>query len=153
MSPALLYHDVVEGADWDSSGFTGPRTAKHKAERLRFEAHLAAIAGANTPRPHCSRSAMCWERSLLLLTFDDGGKALPRASRGLLRNTAGADIFCHCRQNWDERFSKPEQIRSLRKAGHVDRQPFLSFSTRMSHCRGSDRRMESQRQNALRHSR
>lgn len=40
----LLYHDVIEGTDWDSSGFTGPGTAKYKLSRPEFEAHLAAIA-------------------------------------------------------------------------------------------------------------
>ncbi len=47
---ALLYHDVVEGGDWDASGFPDPVSATYKFDRHDFERHLR-------PHPQSRRGA------------------------------------------------------------------------------------------------
>src|SRR5438270_12906457 len=73
----LLYHDVIENADWDSSGFTGPGTSKYKLSRPEFEAHLANVARVRQEAPYLAHelAALTDETLPFLLTFDDGGES------------------------------------------------------------------------------
>lgn len=64
----LLYHDVVENADWESSGFIGPGTARYKLNRRDFESHLACIAAVRN-------TSACTVRELVYSTND--ADALP----------------------------------------------------------------------------
>jgi len=43
---SLMYHDVVEDGQWDSSGLTIAGAAEYKLELREFERHLAAIQAA-----------------------------------------------------------------------------------------------------------
>ena len=88
----LLYHDVIEGNNWDSSGFTGPGTARYKLSRAEFAAHLGAIAKVRGDEPHRAHDLLKPGAASFpfLLTFDDGGGVLPRASRDCCSNMAGA---------------------------------------------------------------
>ena len=72
---ALLYHDVVQAGDWDSSGFPGPAAASYKLERREFERHLAAMSAAVPQRRtvQALASAAANGPPPVLLTFDDGG--------------------------------------------------------------------------------
>ncbi len=133
----LLYHDVVESTDWDSSGFTGPGTAKYKLSRSEFEAHLAAIAKVcNTPASTAHELANLEDASLpFLLTFDDGGESAATRTADLLEKHGWrGHFFVTAGQINKNGFMSSEQIRCLRNNGHVIGSHSFSHPTRMSHC-------------------
>jgi peptidoglycan/xylan/chitin deacetylase (PgdA/CDA1 family) len=133
----LLYHDVVESADWDSSGFTGPGTGKYKLSRREFESHLAAIAAArNTPSSTAHELANMGDEALpFLLTFDDGGESAVTCVAGLLERYGWrGHFFVTAGQIGRKGFLNKEQICSLRKGGHVIGSHSFSHPVRMSHC-------------------
>ena len=132
----LLYHDVVDGADWDSSGFTGPGTAKYKLSVPEFEAHLAAIAKVrNTPARIAHELANAGETLPFLMTFDDGGESAATRIAGILeKHSWRGHFFVTAGKIGAKGFLNPVQIRSLRKAGHVIGSHSFSHPTRMSHC-------------------
>jgi peptidoglycan/xylan/chitin deacetylase (PgdA/CDA1 family) len=142
---SLLYHDVVEDADWDSSGFTGPGTAKYKMSRPEFEAHLAAIDRTNR-RQHGristlahdlanSRETTASSQPLpFLLTFDDGGVSAVLIASLLERYGWRGHFFVTAAHIGAKGFLTPEQIRGLRTNGHVIGSHSFSHPTRMSHC-------------------
>ncbi len=133
----LLYHDVVDGADWDSSGFIGPGTAKYKLSQPEFEVHLAAIAKVrNTPARTAHELANVRDETLpFLLTFDDGGESAATRIAGLLEKYGWrGHFFVTAGKIGTKGFLNTEQIRSLKKAGHVIGSHSFSHPTRMSHC-------------------
>ena len=120
----LLYHDVIETVDWDSSGFTGPGTAKYKLSRPEFEAHLAAIAKVrDTSSSTAHELANAGDEALpFLLTFDDGGESAATCIADLLEKYGWrGHFFVTAGRICSQGFLNTEQIRSLRRQGHVDR--------------------------------
>jgi peptidoglycan/xylan/chitin deacetylase (PgdA/CDA1 family) len=133
----LLYHDVVESADWDSSGFTGPGTAKYKMSRAEFEAHLAAIARVRDTASSTAHDLANSSSGTLpfLLTFDDGGESAATRIAGLLEKYKWrGHFFVTASQIGKKGFLNAEQIRFLRKEGHVIGSHSFSHPVRMSHC-------------------
>ena len=132
----LLYHDVVDGADWDSSGFTGPGTAKYKLSQAEFEAHLSAIAKAgHAPARSVHQLSSVSGDLPFLLTFDDGGESTATRIAGMLEKHGWrGHFFVTAGKIGTKGFLNPEQIRGLRKAGHVIGSHSFSHPTRMSHC-------------------
>lgn len=134
---SLLYHDVVDGTDWDSSGFTGPGTAKYKLTCTEFAAHLEAIAAirlmpTTVPIEMEARAAKALP---FLLTFDDGGTSAATTIADLLgvRRWRG-HFFVTAGQISKKGFLSREQVTELRKRGHVVGTHSFSHPTRMSHC-------------------
>ena len=133
----LLYHDVIEGTDWESSGFTGPGTAKYKLSRSEFDAHLAAVALVrDSPASTVHELANAGDEDLpFLLTFDDGGESAVTCTAGLLEKYGWrGHFFVTAGQIGKKGFVKTEQIRWLRKNGHVIGSHSFSHPMRMSHC-------------------
>ena len=133
----LLYHDVIDGDDWDSSGFTGPGTAIYKMSEQQFEAHLAALASVRTTPPISGHELVNGQSETLpfLLTFDDGGESAATRIERLL-NPYGwhAHFFVTAGQIGKRGFLNSEQIRELRMRGHVIGTHSYSHPQRMSHC-------------------
>src|SRR5258708_39805848 len=99
----LLYHDVIEESDWNSSGFTGPGTAKYKLSRREFEAHVESIAKMRHEPPKLARelTTVIDDTVPFLLTFDDGGESAITAVSGVLKkNLGGGGFFFIVSQNW-----------------------------------------------------
>ena len=135
----LLYHDVVENSDWESSGFAGPGAAKYKLNCAEFEAHLSAIASARhttaITAKELSDSDSSEEALPFLLTFDDGGEsAATRIVRSLAKYGWSGHFFITAGQIGKKGFVGAEQIRELRKMGHVIGSHSFSHPVRMSHC-------------------
>jgi peptidoglycan/xylan/chitin deacetylase (PgdA/CDA1 family) len=133
----LLYHDIVDGADWNSSGFSGPGTAKYKLSRTNFEAHLAALAKARTMPAITAQELTAVHREAFpfLLTFDDGGVSAFTQIAGILEKYKWpGHFFVTANQIGRQGFLDAEQIRSLRRRGHVIGSHSFSHPTRMSHC-------------------
>jgi peptidoglycan/xylan/chitin deacetylase (PgdA/CDA1 family) len=132
----LLYHDVIDSIDWDSSGFTGPGTAKYKLSRSEFQAHLAAIARTrDTPAIMANELANAREEAFpFLLTFDDGGESATLTANLIEKHGWRGHFFVTAAQIGNKGFLNAEQIRSLRKNGHVIGSHSFSHPVRMSHC-------------------
>ena len=133
----LLYHDVTESADWESSGFTGPGTAKYKLSRTEFEANLAAIATVRDTPPVTANQLVSDEDETFpfLLTFDDGGESAATCiAESLEKYGWRGHVFVTTGQISKKGFLNAEQIRRLRKDGHVIGSHSFSHPIRMSHC-------------------
>jgi peptidoglycan/xylan/chitin deacetylase (PgdA/CDA1 family) len=132
----LLYHDVIENTDWDSSGFTGPGTAKYKLSRQEFEAHLAAIAKVrDTPSTTAHELTELADVALpFLLTFDDGGESATVTASLLEERGWRGHFFVTAGRIGYRGFLNTEQIRALRRKGHVIGSHSFSHPVRMSHC-------------------
>ena len=133
----LLYHDVIENADWDSSGFTGPGTAKYKLSRLEFEAHLAAIAKVReTPSTNAHELSKLADGAFpFLLTFDDGGESAATVTASLLEERGWrGHFFVTAGRIGSKGFLNADQICALRRNGHVIGSHSFSHPVRMSHC-------------------
>jgi peptidoglycan/xylan/chitin deacetylase (PgdA/CDA1 family) len=133
---SLLFHDVVENGDWDSSGFTGPGTAKYKLSVPDFEAHLAAIGAVRGAPPITAADVASQSDATLpfLLTFDDGGSASTRIADLLEKRGWRGHFFVTAGQIGKKGFLSAEQIRGLRQRGHIIGSHSFSHPIRMSHC-------------------
>jgi peptidoglycan/xylan/chitin deacetylase (PgdA/CDA1 family) len=133
----LLYHDVVFGIDWESSGFSGPGTARYKLSRSEFESHLHAISSVRPAAPELvtqMREGIVSEFPFLL-TFDDGGETAYTIIADLLEERGWkAHFFITAGRIGTRGFVDAEQIRSLRKRGHVIGSHSFSHPKRMAHC-------------------
>ncbi len=88
---AIMYHDVVENGDFESSGFPGEGAHVYKLRREDFERHLEAIAGATAAVGTVNQL----EGRPVLLTFDDGGVQLPSPHRRYAGRPRLARPFLH----------------------------------------------------------
>lgn len=134
---SLLYHDVIEGEDWDSSGFPGSAAAKYKLGRQDFEAHIAAAATAHSLCPLVAHEVLNGERAglPLLVTFDDGGVSAVSPVADLLEKIGWrGHFFITVNQIGKRSFLNASQVRDLRRRGHVVGSHSLSHPTRMALC-------------------
>jgi peptidoglycan/xylan/chitin deacetylase (PgdA/CDA1 family) len=115
---ALLYHDVVGGDGFESSGFPGGDAAIYKLPRKTFLRHLDAIAKAN---PN------------VLLTFDDGGVSGYSYIADELEERGWRGYFFTA-TNWIGKpgFLNVSQIRDLRERGHIIGSHSCSHPSRIS---------------------
>jgi peptidoglycan/xylan/chitin deacetylase (PgdA/CDA1 family) len=132
---SILYHDVVGGGNWDSSGFLGPGTSRYKLDRAEFERHLAAIAGVRATSPVRALEIPNTPGVLpFLLTFDDGGESAHTCVADLLAQYGWPGHFlvtAGCIGTTG--FLNADQIRSLRDRGHIVGSHSFSHPERMSH--------------------
>jgi peptidoglycan/xylan/chitin deacetylase (PgdA/CDA1 family) len=135
---SLLYHDVVAGAEFDASGFPGPRAATYKLRVGDFMAHLAAI-GETGARPPGRVSELAepapGDRAdpPLLLTFDDGGVSAFATVAPLLAERSWPGHFLVATDYLGTRgFLTSEQVRALHRAGHIIGTHSRSHPARMS---------------------
>jgi peptidoglycan/xylan/chitin deacetylase (PgdA/CDA1 family) len=132
---AIMYHDVVENGDFESSGFPGAGANVYKLRREDFACHLEAIrhvveAGAisriaarrqwNAPPP-------------VFLTFDDGGVTSYAPVAGMLEDHGWrGHFFITADCIGTPGFLSETQIRDLHARGHVIGSHSRSHPTRMA---------------------
>jgi peptidoglycan/xylan/chitin deacetylase (PgdA/CDA1 family) len=134
---SLLYHDVVAGNDWESSGFSGPGTSRYKLNRAEFDRHLSAIASvrATAPKLATEISQNADNAFPFLLTFDDGGESAYTYIADLLdRHGWRGHFFITANCIGTKGFVNAEQIRGLRKKGHLIGSHSFSHPKRMANC-------------------
>lgn len=134
---SLEYHDVVEGDDFDVSGFPGAGAASYKLARAEFDRHLDGIARAVRRPP--SRSLDWLEDTTddrpLFLTFDDGGLAAYTCiADALERRGWRGHFFVTGERIGAPAFLSAAHIRELRARGHVIGTHSYSHPTRMGAC-------------------
>jgi len=139
---SLLYHDVVQARDFESSGFPGADAAIYKLELSEFEEHIAAIHEV-IDRPATVRELAHLNGRPTLLTFDDGGSSAHEHIADLLdRHDWRAHFFVTTDWIGQRGFLSPTQIRDLRTRGHVIGSHSCSHPPRMSHCSRNELRRE-----------
>lgn len=118
-----MYHDVVDRAMHQASGFPSADAALYKLEPEQFERHLAAIRAAVTARPvlvtdlttQQGGAARPW-----MLTFDDGGISFQTPIADRLESLDWrAHFFITTDYIGNPAFLTPDQIRDLRRRGHL----------------------------------
>ncbi len=134
----LEYHDVVDGPDFDASGFPGESAASYKLDAPTFAAHLDALVasdrlvGLDARRLEAAASAA---RVPVLFTFDDGGvSALEPTATLLERHGWVGHFFVTTDYIGQPGFLGAAQIRELHRRGHVVGSHSASHPTRMARC-------------------
>jgi peptidoglycan/xylan/chitin deacetylase (PgdA/CDA1 family) len=116
MTVALIYHDVVETADRDSSGFPGPLANRYKLSASAFAGHLDAIAAQG-------RSVGLWRPGSpapeVALTFDDGGASSRQIAEMLESRGWRGHFFVTTDRIGAAGFLDADGIRELHARGHV----------------------------------
>src|SRR5215468_8247518 len=120
---SLMYHDVVDHATHQMSGFGGADAALYKLEPDQFERHLAAISMAVSDGPILATDLMSNEAAPgkpWMITFDDGGASsyAPIADR-LEMIGWRAHFFITTDYIGAPAFMSREQIRDLHRRGHI----------------------------------
>ena len=134
---ALLYHDVVEQGDFAASGFPGHDANSYKLDVGRFAAHVAAIDRATRHKPGSALqlAKLKTAEPLRLLTFDDGGVSAYTHIADLLEKQGWPGHFLVTTNRiGSPTFMSREQIRSLRRRGHIIGSHSVSHPVRMSAC-------------------
>jgi peptidoglycan/xylan/chitin deacetylase (PgdA/CDA1 family) len=126
---AIMYHDVVENGDFESSGFPGEGAHVYKLRREDFERHLDAIARATT----AVSTVHTLEGRPVLLTFDDGGVSSLHPIADLLEGHGWRGHFFITTDRIGTRgFLTEAQLRELHRRGHIVGSHSRSHPTRMA---------------------
>jgi peptidoglycan/xylan/chitin deacetylase (PgdA/CDA1 family) len=136
---AIMYHDVVEDGDFESSGFPGQGANVYKLRRQDFERHLDAIRAAvpigsvtivSPLRDTLRQQGIAPE---VFLTFDDGGVSFARPIADLLeaRGWRG-HFFITTDRIGQPGFLSAAQIHDLFRRGHVIGSHSHTHPTRMA---------------------
>lgn len=134
---SIMYHDVVERSQWDTSGFPGADAALYKLEREDFAKHLAAIAGSAQEKPASVLEVLAnrREKSSFMLTFDDGGvSAYDRVAEMLETKGWRGHFFITSDYIGSSGFLSGDQIRELHQRGHIIGSHSSSHPQRMYRC-------------------
>jgi peptidoglycan/xylan/chitin deacetylase (PgdA/CDA1 family) len=133
----LLFHDVVAGGRWGSSGMLGADADIYKLDVLEFRRHIQAISQQLPSRPVTAPALLSGTKAsnAVLLTFDDGGVSGVNPIADLLDRLGWkAHFLITVGRIGTAGFLNPSQIRELRGRGHVIGSHSFSHPTRMSHC-------------------
>ncbi len=135
---SLAYHDAVVGEDFDSSGFPGAGPALYKLDVQELGKHLQQVAAVAQPGLAGSRqflSKIAPGEVPLFLTFDDGGiSAVTRIADLLEMFGLRGHFFIATNYIDSPAFLTKEQIRELRRRGHLIGSHSRSHPARISEC-------------------
>lgn len=117
--PALIYHDVIQTAERDSSGFQGSGPDRYKLPPELFASHLGAIAATGRTPALVGRGSTS-RADDVILTFDDGGSsAVTHIGPALERRGWLGHFFVPTAYIGHPGFADAEGLRHLCAAGHV----------------------------------
>jgi peptidoglycan/xylan/chitin deacetylase (PgdA/CDA1 family) len=124
---SFCYHDVIAGAAYDSSGFSGDGPARYKLNTVAFRTHLEAIEEEVLAHHSARRPGSVLELLMeggrkqgCLLTFDGGGVSAIGTIAPMLEDFGWrGHFFIPTDYIGMQGFLRREQIRELRRRGHV----------------------------------
>lgn len=134
---SLLYHDVINNGKFDLSGNPGIAAARYKLDVDEFERHLQTIEKSLDGNPVTVYDLLSRKKIKFpfLLTFDDGGaSACTYIADALERFGWYGHFFITVNYIGTRSFVNEDQIRELRRRGHVVGTHSCSHPERMSHC-------------------
>ncbi len=126
---ALMYHDVVAGEDWESSGFPGPWSQYYKFNEAEFDQHLRAISGAWRGAAPAGGEP---RDGALQITFDDGGVGARPAAAALEALGWRGYFFITTGRIGTAGFLDAAGLRELAAAGHCIGSHSVTHPTRMA---------------------
>ncbi len=131
----LEYHDIIDGDNFEVSGFPGASSASYKLAASEFAAHLRLVASAGSiVTPHVAFGDAA-PRQSIMLTFDDGGVSAITSAAPLLEAVGCRGIFLVTSDYiGTAAFLSPPQIRELHTRGHVVGSHSCSHPLRMAAC-------------------
>jgi len=137
MPITLLYHDVVDRGQDDTSGFPGAGAARYKLTPAEFRDHMQAVSRV-LQTPPCTVHELLPEEDAstrVLLTFDDGGRSACAPIADLLDERGWRGHFFITTDYLDTpTFVTSAQVRDLHKRGHVIGSHSCSHPRRLSSC-------------------
>jgi peptidoglycan/xylan/chitin deacetylase (PgdA/CDA1 family) len=121
---ALMYHDVTQPGQEDSSGFPGGDAARYKLDTKQFDEHLRAFRACIGHRPmliddHAAAAVGRSSRRSFFLTFDDGGASAEAIGERLEAFGWRGHFFVTASFVNRPSFLTSGQVRRLRERGHV----------------------------------
>jgi peptidoglycan/xylan/chitin deacetylase (PgdA/CDA1 family) len=140
---ALQYHDVIDDAAREPSGFTHGTALSYKLRESDFARHLDAIRTVADPSGVTAHALAAAARAggvvdgavPVLFTFDDGGRsAHARTARLLERHGWRGHFLITTDYIGAPTFLSAAEIRDLDARGHVIGAHSCSHPVRMSHC-------------------
>ena len=131
---AFLYHDVIVGSDYDSSGFAGKSAAVYKLKLEDFKRHINTISQAAMFTPALVGQEPLQEGPNLYLTFDDGGISALSIAETLNNYNWRGHFFIATDYLGTKAFLSSENIRALAQEGHVIGSHSCSHPDPMSAC-------------------
>ncbi len=130
---SIMYHDVVENADFESSGFPGEGAHVYKLRREDFTRHLDAIAAATQGVTTLRELVRNVKGNPVLLTFDDGGVSFHHPIAGLLEDRGWrGHFFITTDRIGTPGFLSESEVRELHGRGHLIGSHSRSHPTRMA---------------------
>ncbi len=137
----LMYHDVVRGGDFRSSGLALPGSDRYKLDAVAFDAHLGAILDRLKTKPGAVTTKESGIASYL--TFDDGGVSAATLIAPKLDPLGWVGhFFITTDRIGTPGFVTAEDIRALHATGHVIGSHSCSHPRRFSHCSATEQRRE-----------
>ena len=116
---SILYHDVVV-RDFEESGFPGEAAARYKFRRDEFDVHLQEMAKrARCPATTFDAGLAQQSGTPFFMTIDDGGVSAIYVAEQLERSEWRGHFFVTTDFIDTPAFISRDQIRWLRKRGHV----------------------------------
>jgi peptidoglycan/xylan/chitin deacetylase (PgdA/CDA1 family) len=133
---SLMYHDVVERATHQTSGFAGADAALYKLEPVQFERHLTTISEFVSERPILVtdlKDGKAVPARPWMITFDDGGVSAYTAIADQLEMLGWrAHFFITTDYIGAPAFMSRDQIRDLHRRGHIIGSHSCSHPLRMA---------------------
>jgi len=132
----LLYHDVVENAEFSSSGFKGGDADFYKLTDEEFSTHIKAISAEGFKAKNLSKLI---DGNLTgttqFLTFDDGGRSFLKPIADILEKNQQIGLFFISTDFiGTPGFLTEEEIKALHARGHVIGSHSCSHPKKISDC-------------------
>jgi len=133
---SIMYHDVVEGDDFEASGFPGRDAALYKLGRKQFAEQLQAIKAAAPGGARRIFDPPIGPAASFVITFDDGGASAYTTIADMLEQYGWrGHFFITTDYIGRPAFMSRTQIRELHRRGHVIGSHSCSHPARISSCR------------------
>ena len=139
---SLMYHDVVEEGEDDSSGFPGPWAAYYKLPVNEFTRHLDAVRAAVSGHKVGLIEDADWTRPPVFLTYDDGGVSALTAAGMMEQRGMRGHFFVTTGRLGTAGFLNTGQVHELRRRGHSIGSHSETHPTRMAACSREELRTE-----------
>jgi peptidoglycan/xylan/chitin deacetylase (PgdA/CDA1 family) len=137
---SLMYHDVIERAEFKRSGFTGVGADRYKIDLAVFSKHLAALeeAGLKTGSPEIQTGNSPTRCPCFHITFDDGGACSLCAADSLERHGFQGYFFVPTDYIGKPRFLAIRDVVELVARGHIVGSHSKSHPEKMSQLGADD---------------
>lgn len=114
----ISYHDVVQGEDYDASGFSGEGPATYKLKLEQFVEQMDALARAKCEEPVLVNDIAGSTRPVCL-AFDDGGSGAVLTARILERHGWRGHFFITTDLIGKNSFLSESDLVTLAERGHI----------------------------------